>query len=365
MCIPLNEYVPLPKHKRPPGTPPGGRFLFKPPFCPNSVCQSETHGDSFHYCRRGSYKRKCDGRRIPRFYCLTCDRGFSSQTFRGNFRYRLPILHHSLMGLLCSKVTRRQAARILGVNRKTVERRFKRFSKVARDFHFAQLEKKKIHGGIRGCFQIDELETFEHNRRIKPVTLAVTMERRTYFVMGAFAGAMASRGGLNEKYKIRKLEIEELEGKRRSQSRLVIRKSFQRLNNYLAERTMVFLQSDRKNTYRTELRRATGNRIRSHERISSKDRRDYHNPLFPINHTLAMMRDGLSCLVRRSWGASKKRSGLSRHCWIWIAWRNYVRGITNKTKTTPAQALGVCARAVEIKDIYFWRWPKRALPKHI
>jgi hypothetical protein len=269
------------------------------------------------------------------------------------------------MGLLCSKVTRRQAARILTVNRKTVERRFRRFSKVARDFHFAQLNAKKLRGGIQGCFQIDELETFEHNRRIKPVTLAVTMERHSYFVLGAYAGAMASRGNLNERHSARKAEIEKEEGPRRSQSILVVRKSFEMLDHYLARDASIFLQSDRKTTYRTELRRATRGRKRRHEVTSSEDRRDYRNPLFPINHTLAMMRDGLSCLVRRNWGASKKRSGLNRHCWIWIAWRNYVRGVTIKTRTTPAQALGVCTRAVNTKDLYFWRWPLRNLPKHI
>jgi hypothetical protein len=39
-----------------------------------------------------------------------------------------------------------------------------------------------------------------------------------------------------------------------------------------------------------------------------------------------MMRDGISRLVRRSWGASKLRARLELHAWIWVVWRNYVRG---------------------------------------
>ena len=339
--------------------------MFIPPFCPNPQCPTELGEKPFQFRRRGYYQRKCDGRRIPRFLCLACEHGFSSQTFRGNYRYRLPTLHHQLMGSLVSKVTRRQAARMLGVNRKTIERRFKRFSRVAHDFHFAELISKRTRGGIRGCFQLDELETFEHNRRIKPVTLAVTMERHSYFVVGAYAGAMASRGPLNARYRKRKVEIDRVEGRRKSQSRSVVRKSFHRLGEYLAANAPVVLQSDQKNIYPVELQNAFPTRILRHEVTSSRARRNYSNPLFPINHTLAMMRDGISCLVRRSWAAAKTKAGLARHCWIWVAWRNYVRGITNMTKTTPAQALGICARAMDMKDLYRWRWPLRELPRHI
>lgn len=269
------------------------------------------------------------------------------------------------MGCLVSKVTRRQAARLFQVNRKTIERRFKRFSALGHDFHLAQMEAKKERGGFRGCFQLDELETYEHNRRIKPVTLAVTIERSSFFVVGVDAGKMASRGNLNPRYKKRKAEIESFEGIRRSESRAAIRKSFLRLATYSATGGNIYFQSDQKTTYPVELRRAFPLRHICHEVTSSKARRDYSNPLFPINHTLAMMRDGMSCLVRRNWGAPKRKSGLARHCWIWIVWRNYVRGITNQTKTTPAQALGICARALRTKDVYHWRWPRRDHPKHI
>ena len=93
-----------------------------------------------------------------------------------------------------------------------------------------------------------------------------------------------------------------------------------------------------------------------HAQHSSKARRDRFNPLFPINHTLAMLRDGLSRLVRRSWGASKLLEWLERHAWVWIAYRNYIRGVTNKAPdTTPAQALGVLARQFSKQTFFEWR----------
>jgi hypothetical protein len=69
-----------------------------------------------------------------------------------------------------------------------------------------------------------------------------------------------------------------------------------------------------------------------------------------------MMRDGMSRLVRRSWAASKIREWLERHAWIWIAYRNYIRSITNRARlTTAGQALGVVARRFDKGSLFQWR----------
>ncbi len=80
------------------------------------------------------------------------------------------------------------------------------------------------------------------------------------------------------------------------------------------------------------------------------------NPLFPINHTLAMMRDGISRLVRRTWAASKLRERLEWHAWIWATWRNYVRGITNRSpRVTPAMAIGIEKEKWNATELCAWR----------
>jgi hypothetical protein len=270
-------------------------------------------------------------------------------------------LHHLLTQTLCSKVTRRQAARVFGVNRKTVERRFVRMAEVSADFHRAQLVKCHNRGGIRGVFQLDELETFEHNRKLKPLTMSVLIERKTYFVVHARAGTLPARRPLKPRELERLAEIQAVEGKRLSQSRACVQESFHMLNRILAPNAPVVFQSDMKRTYSIACRRATRGRLFFHRVTSSRKRRDYRNLLFPINHTLAMMRDGISCLVRRSWAACKTIRGLERHAAVWMAYRNYVRGVTIKTKTTPAQGAGVCARRWSIKDLLRWRWPSRML----
>jgi hypothetical protein len=77
--------------------------------------------------------------------------------------------------------------------------------------------------------------------------------------------------------------------------------------------------------------------------------------LFPINHTNARLRHFLSRLRRRSWCVSKDRVPLAGHLDIAALWINYARGITNRTATTPAQALGVVPRAYRVEELLAWR----------
>ena len=118
-------------------------------------------------------------------------------------------------------------------------------------------------------------------------------------------------------------------------------------------------QSDRKTSYQSLFRDLAGRRYGSHLRVHSKKKRDRMNALFPINHTFAMMRDSVSRLVRRNWAASKLRERLEVHFWVWAVYRNYVRGITVKTTTTPGMALGVVGKALRPEDVLRWRWPLR------
>jgi len=67
---------------------------FRPPFCPNPRCRHHRprRGQTFRYWREGYYRRRCDGRRVPRFLCLECRVGFSARTFAVTYRMRKPHL---------------------------------------------------------------------------------------------------------------------------------------------------------------------------------------------------------------------------------------------------------------------------------
>jgi len=327
---------------------------FVPTRCPHPACPSTRTGH-FRWQRRGHFTRRCDGRQVPRFACHECRRSFSSQTFRLDYRLKRPRLHLELFPLFISKVTHRQAARVLGCTRKSVAHRLQLLGRHARRFHRRQLQCVAAGRGLKGTFQLDELETFEHNRRLSPLTVPVLIERSSYFVLWTQPATLPARGPLSPAHREQKLARDRLQGVRRSGSRMAVRQCLDRLAAVHRREEVVEVQTDRKASYASELRRTFGERI-LHSQFPSNRRRDYSNPLFPINLTLAMLRDGLSRLVRRTWAASKRSSRLRWHLWIWIAWRNYVRGITNcARRTTPAMALGVMASKLRVADLCAWR----------
>ena len=332
---------------------------FTPPHCPREDCASISTGHR-RWCFKGHYVRGCDGRSVQRFLCLECRRTFSTQTFRVDYRLQKPHLVHDLLGPFVSKVTHRQAARIVGCTRRTIARRLELIGKHCRDFHLDRLSLARERGGLRGTFQLDELETFEHSRRLAPVTMPVLIERTSYFVVDLETAALPCRGRLSEKDQERKRKREMEFGVRRSGSREAVTKCFRTLAKHHAQKGPVEIETDRKSSYRPILARRFGSRLR-HAQHSSIAKRDYGNPLFPINHTLAMTRDGISRLVRRTWAASKKRAKLERHAWIWTVWRNYVRGITNAHPgRTPAMVLGVERKRWRPSEICAWRiFPNR------
>ena len=332
---------------------------FTPPHCPREDCPSLSTGHR-RWCFKGRYERACDGRSVQRFLCLECRRTFSTQTFRVDYRLKKPKLVHDLIGPFVSKVTHRQASRILGCTRRTISRRIELLGGHCRAFHRRRLEFARARGGLRGVFQLDELETFEHSRRLASVSMPVLIERKSYFIVDLETAALPCRGRLSEKDLERKREREAEFGVRRSGSRAAVAKCFETLAEHHSEKGTVPVQTDKKSSYRTILSKRFGSRL-EHVQHSSTAKRDYGNPLFPINHTLAMMRDGISRLVRRTWAASKKRAKLERHAWIWTVWRNYVRGITNAHPgRTPAMVIGVEPKRWKPIEIFAWRiFPRR------
>jgi hypothetical protein len=217
------------------------------------------------------------------------------------------------------------------------------------------LRRAGARGGIYGPFQLDELETFEHSRRLAPVTMPVLIGRQSYFVVDLETAPLPCRGGLSPSYRKRKKECEAFSGKRRSGSREAVSTCLATLATVASPRVPLVLQTDRKSAYPGIVRERLGKQA-LHSRTSSRLKRDYWNPLFPINHTLAMARDGISRLVRRTWAASKLRERLGWHAWIWAVWRNYVRGITNHApRITPAMVAGVARRRWGVAQLCAWR----------
>jgi transposase-like protein len=322
---------------------------FEPPRCPFDDCPSLAPGQACDCRRRGFYLRKLDGRLVQRFFCNACQRSFSTQSFRLDFRLLKPALTHAVFRLLVSKVTLRQAARILGVSRHTIAHRLCLLGSHCHDFQLARL--RRAGAVLNGTFQFDELETFEHERRLKPLTVPVLLHKQSYFVLAAKPAPLPARGGLTPLYREKKARLEAFCGRRKSGSKAAVAQCLGMLARWAKPGADLCLETDKKGTYPGLIQKALGRRV-PHERVDSKAPRKYGSTLFPINHTLAQMRDGLSRLVRRNWATTKRMARLEAHLWVWIAFRNYVRPVTNEAPaTSSAQALGIERRPWEVAEL--------------
>lgn len=336
---------------------------FLPPHCPQVDCPGHLRRNQFLWHKAGHYRRKCDGVVVQRYRCRTCGTRFSRQTFSFTYRWWRPELHLELLGDFVAKCSMRQSARRRGVARATVARRMRVMGAHGRRWHEARLCESA--GRMAGVWVFDELETFETDRRVRPVTVPVLIQRSTLFVVDVATAPLPPRGNLGPFHAQRKLRDERVFGKRKSGSREACERAFLKLKPLLAPGQYFDFITDRKSSYRKIIRTHFRERFASHVQEYGRTARNRANPLFPINHTLGMLRDGISRLVRRSWCASKLRERLEDHLWIWVIYRNYIRGITNDDpRVTPAMAAGVCPTQLQAGEVFRWRdFPERRKPK--
>ena len=321
--------------------------MFTPTHCPHSECPNHRLAMPDSISRYGRYRPSCRAHAVERFRCSECKRTFSRQTFRADYRQRKPYLNTMFFHLMVNCVGQRQAATVLGVARRTVERRFVWLARHCRGFHRNHMKR----ACLEGPFQLDEFETFESNR-YQPLTVPVLIDRTTFFIVGTEVAPIRRKGRMTRLQLERRAEHEARHGRRPTDSPRAVRAVLEKLLPVVP--TAVVLDSDHKPSYQRIGKTLFGNRFvgRTHD---AKRRRDKENPLFPINHTNARLRHFLSRLRRRSWCVSKLGARLRNHLDIATVWVNYSRGITNRTRTTPAEALRVAPGRYRIEEILAWR----------
>src|SRR4029077_14689552 len=110
--------------------------------------------------------------------------------------------------------------------RGAIARRMERYGKHCRLFHERALRERAASLAWEGQFQLDELETYETDRRLKPVTVPLLVQLPSCCIMHAAVGTLPARKPLPAR-KLKELErIEAQEGKRRSESHAKVSECF-------------------------------------------------------------------------------------------------------------------------------------------
>lgn len=286
--------------------------------CPDSECPSKKQDpESGSIIRKGFFFRRSDGQRIRRYLCRDCGKTFSSASFVTCYRQKKRKINDKLYRLICSGVSQRRAAILLGVNRKTVVRKFRFLAEQARLEHqdwLKDLEERPL-----AAVQFDDLETSEHSK-CKPLSVALAVVPKSRKILGFQVSQMPAKGLLAaiafKKY-----------GPRpdlRSQGWNALFESLKPVTRADAE-----WLSDQNPHYPEHLKKHHPNAV--HQTVKGRRGSNFgqgelkkigFDPLFSLNHTCAMLRANLNRLFRRTWCTTKTRQGLIDHLSLYVKYHN-------------------------------------------
>lgn len=308
---------------------------FKPPHCLYLDCPSRKSGTELsppvsHLVRKGSFVRLRDRVRVRRFLCTLCRRTFSSTRFQPEAWQKKRDLNEPIRKLLCSGVSQRRVARLLGIDRKTVAEKFDFLAKQARDEHEQELSQIETHAQLQGI-QFDEMETFEHTK-CKPLSIPLVVCASSRRILGFSVASMPAKGHLA------KISIQKY-GPRADERR---RESVRVLTGIArAVSPRVRIETDQNPNYPAWIRASFPQS--NHRAYKGKRgcivgqgelKKIGFDPLFSFNHTAAMIRANVNRLFRRTWCTTKKADRLACHLWLYLQFHNReILGLGNELQT--------------------------------
>jgi transposase-like protein len=282
--------------------------------CPNLECPS--FATKKFVKKDGHFYRRCQSRLIQRFRCNTCRRKFSHATGTLEFGQRKRRVNSKLRDQLCSGVSLRRAAKNLGLNRITVERKLDYLAKKARKSHRNFLEEMR---GKVTHLQMDDLITIEHTK-MKPLTVSIAVDAKRRYILGVEVASIGAFGKLaqasRKKY-----------GRRPNHHKRALKKLFRKMSSTVAVGATI--RSDEHKRYPQILAHYLPGR--THETFKGGKgcvagqgelKKLGHDPLFIVNHTNAMMRANVNRLFRRTWCTTKRPAHLQQHLDVFMEYYN-------------------------------------------
>lgn len=276
----------------------------KCPNCFRKFCRSQKSNSCVR--KSGFFYRISDRKSVQRYYCGRCRKYFSSATFGGCYKQKKRNLNTKIARLLVGAVSLRESARILKVNRKTIDRKLI-FMGIKAD-----LELKKFNSRFNKAKHVvfDDLETFEHTK-CKPLSIGLMVEEETRRILGYNVARMPAKG-LLAKISVAKY------GKRADERHKKRTLLFNFLSPLINESAIIksdecpfyfknIIKHFPKATHQTFKGRASAIVGQGELKKIGFD------PLFAINHTCATLRARTCRLIRRTWCTTKRPDRLELH----------------------------------------------------
>lgn len=289
--------------------------------CPGHECATRGGPKTGRIVRKGSYYRREDSRWIPRWRCLDCGRSFGSSRLLPCFRQKKRRLNSSVALLLGSGVSLRRTALLLGVNVKTVVRKFLYESAQAKAQRVAELERMRRQGRQFEELQFDEMESFERSKCL-PLSIPLVVLPGSRKILDFKVVSMPAKGPL-ARISLKKY------GKRADDREAGARELFESLSPLVHPKCRI--TTDQNPKYPRWIREHFAT-VR-HKTIKGKRgcvvgqgelKRVVFDPLFSFNHTAAMIRANVNRLFRRTWCTTKRPDRLAAHLELYARLHNSV-----------------------------------------
>lgn len=281
--------------------------------CPKTHCQS----DQFY--RHGSFKRANDSRTISRFRCKKCGTTFSTSTGTLEYRQKKRRVNILLFRHFISKTSIRESARLVGVNKNTAARKFDYWCKKAevKNKRFRERLKKNKATYV----QFDDLLSKEKTK-LKPLSISVISDAKRRYILGAKVSVIPSFGHLA---KISRSKY----GMRYSQHKKTLDELMQEMKEVIDP--FALIKSDEHKSYHPIVRKyfkyASYYQYKSQRACVAGQgelKRKGYDPIFYANHNLAILRDKVSTLVRRTWCVTQDPKRLQGHLEMAIYYYNQI-----------------------------------------
>jgi len=333
---------------------------FRPPHCPNPDCRFHLPFPDWRPRHRGTYTRRSDGARFPRFSCHACGRSFSSRAFSATYGLRYRPLLRRIASLAVTGAALRPIARELGIAHATVARHLARAGRHCLLFHWRLLEGARIHEPL----VVDGFETFEYSQYF-PFHINFAVGADSWFQYFFTDSPLRRKGRMTAAQRGRRAELEASLG--RPDPKTVecgMADLLEPLLVRVAGPTLV-LHSDDHPAYPRALARLRRRLERlpaiDHRTTSSTERRTRSNPLFPVNLNDLLHRHVSANHRRETIAFSKRRQAALERAAVVGVWRNCIkRQRENGPAETCAMRVGLMTEPSSWSRIL----RRRCFPRH-
>jgi len=326
---------------------------FNPPFCPWPECTAHREpGRGFH--RHGSYRKRSDPKRIPRFLCLDCERTCSRQTFSTTYYLKRPELLFAVASGLSACSAHRQIARSCHCAKTSVTRMAERLGRHAILFHARSL------AGVSPLTEPivhDHFEVFV-GRQDRALGIGTAVGAESWFVYDV--DPAPHRGGGRRPDRTPDAQKASRPNRPYVES---IKRSIRALTSHLSENQPLVCHVDGRIDYRVA--------VKDEELRSRVDLRVFPNPvrgpkgtprsreaierdraMFPVDQLHQLLRHSCSDHKRETIAFGRRLESILGRAHLMAVWKNFIKSRSERRpdRTTPAMRLGLATTR--------WRWER-------